>query len=214
MKWDLKTLPYDKVFDTYPELFTIYQEVVLMQTSPPNHDPLHAAQLMKFVVFSYDLNSPIIREASIHKRRAEALQLVGFSITTEEELQRHRDLVPFIIGTNTFVNRLCIHYCKLQNNFDWLELCSLQDILDDVDITLKEETGGTEKLSAQQVLKLKLEIRDKSTKIRDEMRVISNRLFMNDDNMLNYAAGHSILEKRLPIITPERWVSSQRNKTA
>lgn len=209
LKWDLRNTPYDKVFDLYPELQKIYQEVVQMQSEPPQYEPLHAGQLMQFIVFSYDLNSPIAREASIYKRRAEALKMIGIPLATAGDVEKYR---AFIGGQNSFVNHLAIHFCKLQNSFDWIELCSLQDILDDVDRTLKEETEGTEKKSAQEILKLKLEIREKSQKLREEMRSIAQRLFFNDGELLNFSAAHSILEKRIAIISPERLVAKDREE--
>jgi hypothetical protein len=140
------------------------------------------------------------------------MELIGYPMKTEDDLKKRHELIQFVTGTNDFVNRLALHYCKLQNNFDWMELCSLQDLLDDVDLTLKQESEGAGNKSANEMLKIKLDIREKSKKTRDEMRTISTVLFMNDSQLINYAASQMILEKRKPIITPERFVAKKREE--
>lgn len=192
----------DKDFlKTYPELLTIYSEVESMQTG--GHEPLTKAQVIKFTCLSYHLHSPIARESSIHQRRKEALAFLGFPIITKQDFEDNKEIVSLITGSNTFVNRLAIHFCKFENNIDWAELCSLQDMLDDVYLTLKEETEGTDKKSAQEILKLKIEIRSKAQPLREQMRSISQQLFQNDTNLINYSAAHMVLEKRKRLLMPE-----------
>ena len=209
LKYKLREVQAPDLFRVYPELEQIHYEAKLIHGSA-EHSPLSPQELMAFVVYAYDLKSPIVQVPSIHRRRAEALELVGYPMKTEDDLRKYRAYIQFVTGTNDFVNRLALQYCKLQNTFDWMELCSLQDLLDDVDLTLKQESEGTEKKSAQEILKLKLEIRDKSTKTRNEMKALATSLFLNDVNLISYAASQIILEKRKPIITPERYVAKKR----
>ncbi len=210
LKYQLRDIKLKDTFLEYPALEEIYNEVYILWGEKPEHAPLTKQELMAFIVYAYDLQSPLCQEPSIHKRRAKSMELIGYPVITEADFKGKTEQVSLIVGSNEFVNRLALHYCKLQNSFDWIELCSLQDILDDVDITLKSESAGTEKKSAQEILKLKLEIRQKSKGTRDEMRTLASGLFMNDVNLLNFAASHVILEKRKPLIIPERIVAKKR----
>jgi len=209
LKYRLREIPVKSLFTEYPDLEEIYNEAKMMNGSA-SHKPISPQELMAFIVYSYDLQSPIVREASIHKRRLEALNLIDYIVRTEEDFAEKPELVQFVTGANPFVNRLALHYCKLQNSVDWMELCRLQDILDDVDLTLKSESEGTGSKSANEMLKIKLDIMEKSQKIRDKMRFLATGLFMADANLSNYSASHMILEKRKAIITPERYVSAKR----
>jgi hypothetical protein len=196
------------LLDAYPDLKTIYREAVSMHPSNelPINDFLTADEIMAFVVHSYHLQSDLVRkEPSSHKRRQQALFTIGYTIKTAEDIEKNPALVELIVGRNDFVNRLALHFCKFENSIDWIELCSLQDIMDDVELTLRSESEGTDKKSAQEILKLKLEIREKATKTRAEMRNLAINLFSNDVRLLDYAASHMILEKRTRIISPESY---------
>lgn len=211
LKYRLDEVNNKDLFTKYPELEEIYYEALIVHGKDnADHAPLNKKQLMSFVIYSYDINSPISREPSIHKRRHAALELLEFKLQTEQDFDKNKDLVQFIKGDNLFVNRLSIHYCKLQNSFDWSELCSLQDILDDVDYTLKSESAGAGNKSANEMLKIKLDIREKSKSTRNEMRVLANNIFAADVKMLDYVAAYQILEKRKAIITPERYMLKTR----
>lgn len=203
MKWDIKHTPINKLLKTYPDLQIIFKEAVEIHPDTIEHSPLTPEEVMAFVVYTYHIKSPFAKETSIHKRRIEVLKELGFTIGNEKELRENTDLVQFIVGSNGFVNRLALHFCKLENSVDWIELCSLQEMLDDVYLTLKEETEGTDKKSAQEILKLKIEIRQKAQPFREQMRTISRELFSGDEEIINQVASHIILEKRKRLLVPE-----------
>ncbi len=202
-----------EVFTTYPALETIYNEAVEIhktaQTGVPCHaEPLTPQELMTFIVYVYHLHSPLVRENSIHKRRRQALERVGHETNDKSS----EALLHLIIGANEFVNRLALIFCKYENSVAWTELCSIQDILDDVFLTLKVESEGTEKKSANEMLKIKLEVNAKAEGLRTKMRQLSTELFIGDNALLNLSASQILLEERKKIITPERFVAAQKEK--
>lgn len=199
------------LLNQYSGLKLIYQEAVAMCQSEQLEkiaNVLNEDEIMAFVIHSYHLQSPLAKEPSIHTRRQKALAEIGYSVKTADDIKDNPELVKLIVGRNDFVNRLALHFCKFENSIDWMELCALQDIMDDVTLTLKQESEGTDKKSAQEILKLKLDIREKATKTRAEMHSLATTIFNNDMHLLDYAASHMILEKRIRILSPENFVKA------
>jgi hypothetical protein len=232
MRWKLREHPnpVNTLFSIYPDLEVLYNEVKMMygdevsffaafgeeedEKKPRSlHEGLSPQQLMAFIVYAYHIHSPLSTEMSMHKRRGNALELIGFTdIKTAEGLEREKVLVQYIVGRNSFVNRLALHFCKFENNFDWIELCRQLDLIDQVFLTQNEEMLGTEKKSANEILDIKLKIESKLDGMRTRATRLAKEIFNNDTNLINYAAAHLILEKRKPIISPERYVAQQREK--
>ncbi len=208
MKWKIKDLPITDLFKTFPDLLQLYNEVLeIMGDAEQPHEGLSKEQITALVVYTYHLQSPLVQqEASIHKRRFKALQLLGINIADVESDPNAK----YIIGNNTFLNRLAIQLCKLEENFDWLELCRKTEILDDLYLTLKMEMGGTDKKSANDIMKIKLDIDAKAEHLKTTIRQLSHNIFRADDNLLNFVASQEIIEKRRPLITPERAAARQR----
>ena len=201
-----------EILKTYRELETIYNESVTIYKSiglnTVSHNPLDKESLMWFIVAVYHLQSPFVRESSIHKRRKQALEKLGYSVTTASD----KELLELVVGKNEFVNRLALIFCKYENSPAWIELCATQDILDDVFLTLKLESEGTDKKSANEMLKIKLEVNSKAEGLRQKMRSLSNELFAGDNSLNNLSASQILLEERIKIITPERFVKAQKQK--
>lgn len=206
MKWDVKSTPTNELFSTYPDIEIMYLEVnAMMQGTGIKtiHTPLSPQEIMAFIIYAYHLRSPLVTAfPSIHKRRLEALRCVGYTPVSVQGQQPDKNLMDIIVGANDYVNRLALHFCKFENNYAWITLCREQDILDDVLLTLKQESDGTEKKSAQEILKIKLDIRQKAQDVESKIERLSQELFRDDHNLLNFAASHILLEKRR-MITPE-----------
>jgi hypothetical protein len=211
MKWDIRGIPLDTLFEKYNDLFQLYSETQsLLADGSPLHPGLSAEQVTALAVYTYHQGSPLISEASMHKRRLEALRLLSFIIIDAKDLQRHSELGPYIVGANPFVNHLAIRFCKFEpNSFEWTELCRKQDMLDDVFLTLKEEQMGTEKKSANEILKIKLEIELKAEGLQNRIRELAKSFFKGDTNLLSLISLNQILEQRKAILTPERYVSQK-----
>lgn len=201
-----------EIFKKYPELKNVYDEAINIYTSVSdkeiNHEPLSPQELMWFIVGVYHLKSALIRESSIHKRRRQALSQLGYEIKQDSD----KALVSLVVGQSEFVNRLALIFCKYENSPAWIELCATQDILDDVFLTLKLESEGTDKKSANEMLKIKLEVNTKAEGLRLKMRQLSNELFVGDSALNNYSASQILLEERIKVITPERFVRAQKDK--
>lgn len=227
MKWRLRDHQPSGIFKVYPDLQVLYNEVRMMVQDTPssnileneeepwearNHKGMSPQELMCFIVWSYHIGSPLVQEVSMHKRRAKALGFIGTPIETAEDLQRNKPLVQYIVGANSFVNRVALHLCKFENNFKWIELCRKQDMMDDVFLTLKEEQMGTEKKSANEILKIKLEIESKAEALTNKINQLAQEIFMGDLQLIDYAASHVILEQRKALISPERVVAAAKSK--
>lgn len=215
MKYDFKQMTHvNQLFLEYPILKTIYSEAVelhLASGESVEHAPLSNEQLMMFIVYSYWEHSEIAPTPSIHQRRQQALTLLGFELTTEEQMKDNRNLVAMIIGASEFNNRLALHFCKMHNNIDWIELCRLQDIVDDTFLALKEEAPESEKgkqMTATELLIKKVQLEEKMKPIRETMRQLAASIFSGDKDLLSMAASHLILEKRRRIITPEHYAQA------
>lgn len=232
MRWNLREHPnpVNTLFSRYSDLEVLYNEVKIMHGDPNQffeglaepdgiaqkielHQGLTPQQLMAFIIYAYHIPSPISMEMSMHKRRGMALELIGFTdIKTREGFEKNKHLAQYIVGANNFVNRLALHFCKFENNFKWLELCRQLDLIDQVFMTHNEEMMGTEKKSAAEIMKLKLEVEGKMHDLRSRAYNLAGEIFNSDKSLLDYAAAHVILEKRKPIISPERYVANVLEK--
>lgn len=210
MKWRLREHQPEDLFRMYPDLEQIYYEVKML--AQPKHDGLTPQELMALMVWVYHIKSPLVHEPSMHKRRTQALGLIGYVIETQDDLARFNHLAQYIVGANSFANRLSVHFCKFEEVYDWLELCQLQDMLDDIALSAKEEQSGTEKKSANEILKVKVDIYRNAEPIRKRVQELSQKIFRNDVDLLNYASSHVILEQRKPLISPERIVANNKTK--
>lgn len=218
MKYDFVATPTDQIFTAYPDLFKLYEETCSLLNyapyrNPENcpHAPLSGEEICMLVVYVYHQKSPLIDTASMYARRGLALKKMGIVIT-EDDLNKP-SIFPFIAGSNSFLNHLAIRFCKLEPNaFDWLELCRLLDVIDDIYLTLKMEQYGTEKKGANEILKIKLDIDEKSRNFRDRASVLSKKIFAGDSELINLVGEHNIFEKRMALITPERVVRKERER--
>lgn len=209
MRWDLQNTPPSELFTIYNDLFQLYSEVHLLCGRPKDpHKHITKEQIISLVVYTYHINSPLVQqEASIHKRRYKALTLMGIEIKEPIEKSQHFN---YIIGNNTFLNRLALQFCKLEDNFKWIELIRKSEMADDIFLTLKLEMQGAGAKSANDIMKIKLDIEAKAEGLQNRIQQLASEIFRQDSNLLNMVASHEILEKRKAIITPERFVSSKK----
>lgn len=209
MKWDLQNTPISELFVKFNDLFQLYNEVFLLCGRPSEpHEGISKEQIVSLVVYTYHINSPLVQqEASIHKRRYKALTLLGIEV--KEPLEKSPYL-PYVVGDNTFLNRLALQFCKLEDNFKWIELVRKSEMSDDIFLTLKLEMAGSGNKSANDIMKIKLDIEAKAEGLQNRIQQLASEIFRNDSHLLNIAASHEILEKRKAIITPERFVSSKK----
>jgi len=215
MKYSFKHLTHaNQVFLEYPLLKTIYYEAVdLHQLNGGSviHPPLSPEQIMMFIVYAYWEKSEIATELSIHKRRQLALELIGFELKTLEQMEANKNLVAMVVGASEFNNRLALHFCKMHNNIDWIELCRLQDLVDDAFLAAKEEVPESEKgrpMTATELLLKKAELEKRLEPFRNTIRTLASQIFAGDKDLLNMASSHLILEKRKRIITPENYATA------
>lgn len=136
----------------------------------------------------------------MHKRRAQVLEHLGFQLGKDVS----EEMAQLITMQNLFVNRLALHFCKNENNFKWIELIRKQEMLDDVWLVLKEETAGTEKKSAVEILSQKQKVDKQSKETVADIMQLSNELFAGDVDLVDYVSSQVIAEKRVALITPER----------
>lgn len=199
------------LFKTYPNLKSIYEEVCEIHESAGEEveHPLTEEELLAFIVLSYHIKSPLSRELSIHKKRQMALTELGYTIKTEQDINSNPELAKLIIGRNQFVNRLALHFAKGENSFDWLELCRLSDMLDDVFLALKEDASGS-KLSSTELLLKKTKLESETEPIRLRIKQLAQTIFAGDDNLLNLTASHVILEQRIRILSPESYAKAMK----
>lgn len=200
MKWQLTGLPHNQIFATYPYLRVLYNEAVDLHADDISHRPLSPEQIMAFIVYTYHIRSPFVKDASMHKRRAQVLEHLGFQLGKDVS----EEMAQLITMQNLFVNRLALHFCKNENNFKWIELIRKQEMLDDVWLVLKEETAGTEKKSAVEILSQKQKVDKQSKETVADIMQLSNELFAGDVDLVDYVSSQVIAEKRVALITPER----------
>lgn len=213
MKYDVKDLPHKQLFAKYPDLELIYSEAKELHDiagGEIEHSPLSREEVMIFIVYSYHLKSPIIKEMSIHKRRQQALGLLGYELNTREQIEQNSALADVIVGRNEFINRLSLHFCKFEQSFDWMELVRLQDMMDDVFLAMKESADGSKKTAAE-LLVVKTNLEKNTELYRNKIRALAQQIFSNDENLINLAPVHVILQNRRDkIISPERYAKAKQ----
>ena len=89
---------------------------------------------------------------------------------------------------------LIFRFLRFENNIDWCELCALTELYFDYQKVISEETAGSDKKTAADIMDKKLAARTKSKGLKDEMNALSLSVFKADVSLMDYV-GSSIVKE-------------------
>lgn len=172
----------------------IEEEVVEPEMTPD--------QILRYIILVYHMKSPLVQdEEDIMWRKKTAMKLCG--IPTDDK----GFFSPFINGVIANRNpnsvNLIMRFLKFESNLDWVELCSLTELLYDYQRIISEESVGTKGKSSADVIDRKLAARTKTHGLRTEIKALSVTLFQGDIDLMNYVGSTVVKEDIRQRLTPE-----------
>lgn len=78
---------------------------------------LHRDRILRYIVYKYDRNSPLLDIEDFIKRKVYAAQLAGFRPNASGQFSAH--VRWFLRGSNPTVNAMIIRYCRMQYPKKW-----------------------------------------------------------------------------------------------
>jgi len=87
-------------------------------------------QVMRYIVFMYDINSPLLEIRQLHRRKAEALLQSGFLPGSNGRFPKYVERL--ILNEYYTINRMIVRYLRIQHNSDFELLVTYEEKLSDV----------------------------------------------------------------------------------
>lgn len=165
-----------------------------------------AESVFKWIVYTYDKQSPLVKE--IHElmvRKGEAAALAGF--TTDEDGRFNEDIEKFLMGQDDEVNGLIVAYISRFADPHYIMLVASWNLL--LDNTKKLLSGRQSKDTYQTIKQITSDMEDitrtvfsshetdEALELRKALysRVESDRLKLNQENIIKYMDEHGELPK-------------------
>ena len=190
MKYNVLIPKDQSVLETYPDLAAIFED---MREQLISVDGMRADQVVRYIVLTYHLKSPLIqREENILQRKKRAMQIIG--MTTDKKGFFSQHIMTVIANKNQKTIDLIFRFLRFENNIDWCELCALTELYFDYQKVISEETAGSDKKTAADIMDKKLAARTKSKGLKDEMNALSLSVFKADVSLMDYV-GSSIVKE-------------------
>jgi len=97
--------------------------------------PFNKSLVLKYIVYCYDMGSPLASEKDLGRRKDQAFELAGYETNKKGDwvLDEVHDIRK---NKNEIVNRMILRYCRMQKEFKWPLLSTLLEqyhkVLEDV----------------------------------------------------------------------------------
>jgi len=165
-----------------------------------------ADRRFKWVVYTYDRQSPLVKEIpELMVRKGEAAVLAGY--TTDEDGRFEEDVEKFLMGQDEGVNGLIVSYISRFADPHYLMLVASWNL--QLDGTRKLLSGKQSKDTYQTLKQITADIEDltrtvfsshdmdEATELRKALysRVENDRLKLNQENIIKYMDEHGDLPK-------------------
>lgn len=207
-KWDLSEIESGKLcYDVYPDLLSVFEPIKIAydKYDKPNELVWDLDTLIRYTVLVYHRYSPFaINEQNIVKRKIDVCEFIGQSPTKEY-------VSKVIANENKFANTTAIHFLKQENSIDWFELQQYLEAYYQIMQALTDDSGDNEKKTVQDIAKIKLGIVKEMKQIKQEIDLLSTKIFNDDTNLLNYVERYQREEEaNFVVLSPEDFVKSKR----
>lgn len=207
-KWDLSEIESGKLcYEVYPDLLSVFEPIKIAydKYDKPNELVWDLDTLIRYTVLVYHRYSPFaVNEQNIVKRKIDVCEFIGQSPTKEY-------VSKVIANENKFANTTAIHFLKQENSIDWFELQQYLEAYYQIMQALTDDSGDNEKKTVQDIAKIKLGIVKEMKQIKQEIDLLSTKIFNDDTNLLNYVERYQREEEaNFVILSPEDFVKSKR----
>lgn len=209
-KWDLSDIESGKLcYEVYPDLLSVFEPIknAYDKYDKPNELVWDLDTLIRYTVLVYHRYSPFaVNEQNIVKRKIDVCEFIGQSPTKEY-------VSKVISNENKFVNTTAIHFLKQENSIDWFELQQYLEAYYQIMQALTDDSGDNEKKTVQDIAKIKLGIVKEMKQIKQEIDLLSTKIFNDDTNLLNYVERYQREEEaNFVVLSPEDFIRSKKGQ--
>ena len=153
-------LDRDNIFQKIPDI-SYYDEFSASINLPINN-------VIAYIVYCYDMNSPIVRKYdNINRRKKLAAKKAGFD---ESDGVFNSKVDSMLSGNDIVINGMILRYCRIQNNDDWGLMQTFREAMHKLE---KKLIAPDDKSSEKDIIK-------NLTTLRDELNNISKKFLVND----------------------------------
>lgn len=198
--YDIKELPLkNSILKEYPELSDIFFG---MDAQLGSFDELTADQVLRYIILTYHFDSPLVQsKADLMWRKKQAMMLSG--VTANSDGFFCKEAMEVIANRHAGAIDLKMRFIRFENNLDWVELSALMEVYYDYIRTITDESQSTGNKTASDIFKNKQSIIKESKTLKNEIDLISNRVFRGDVDLQNYVGSTIVKEERRLRISPE-----------
>ena len=160
----------ENLFEVFPILNT-YQ-IFHKDLGTPE---LNIQKVLRYIIYTFDQNSPLQAIPDMLERRIDAAFLAGF-LDSGATNKFHARVEEMLVSKNFDVNLMIVQYCVLQNNDDYISMVALQDTLRRVALDM---LNNDYEEKVQQVIKAMDDCRKSISSIRETLLTTSKDPFLN-----------------------------------
>jgi energy-converting hydrogenase A subunit M len=153
-------------------------------------------RVIRYVVYSFDRNSPLTTIDDVLERRFEAIKLAGFDLN--KGIPAEVDM--FVKSLNSDINNMVIRYCIIQSNTDYMVLVTYEDALfKELARLLNFDTDDEDNVEK------KKEIIDNIVKLRTQINSIRSDMLSNNVDMFLSKSLTDFSEAKRIDLSPEAY---------
>lgn len=190
MRWNVLIPKEESVLETYPDLAAIFED---MRDDLIGVEGMKVDEIVRYIALVYHIKSPLIqREENVLQRKKRAMLIIGKTVDAKGFF--NEKILRVIANQNPATIDLIFRFLRFENNIDWCELCALTELYYDYQKVISEETIGSDKKTAADIMDKKLAARTKSKGLKDEMNALSLSVFKGDIDLMDYVGSTIIRE--------------------
>ena len=189
-------IPFKRAF---PEL-AIYPE---FDEKSAKVNGLRLTQIMRFICFAYDKNSPLMSYDRPWHRKAVAIDLAGFPRVKSGKFHQHVEML--INNSYASVNRMVVRFLRIQNSTDFQTMMTYDEKLQDVLVKLFDPTQTEDGDKDSELLK-------NSEMLRKTIAELRNDFFLGEQDAKLSATLYDELENEQLELRPEQIAKKIKNK--
>jgi len=156
-------IPDSDLFAIYPILETYFKSYDVPKG-------MSKAKIVKYIIFLYDKNTPLLSLDSLVKRKVQAISLAQFP--KDKNNKYLNDYIAFI-DSPTF-GRMTIQYCRIQKNYEFSQLVQYDDLFYSEMDKAKLEEDATKRTSILKNIET----------LGDRIKVLTEQI-LNEDTSLD-----------------------------
>jgi len=180
------------------DLFKVFPVLSKYEEFTVNVPHIKKENLLRYIIYAFDKNSPLAAINDILERRVEALKLAGFTPHGTTHKWAH-GLDRMVKSLNPKVNHAIIRYCMLQGDTDYTVLVTYEDsLLKELDRLINFDAGEEDDSGEK-----KKELIANINTLRKDINTLKQEFFANNVDLFLLRSLSEFAESKKILLSPE-----------